>query len=81
VRDRCPLCRKQIDMAQLTEGVSAPRDDDEEMEGGAASSSAGTAVVSESKLRVLLDEVRLPWCPRDLLLLTMTLNIIAATAY
>lgn len=65
MRDRCPLCRKQIQMAQLTEGVSAARDDDEEMEDAPADVAAANIVVSESKLRVLLDEVRLSVLVRD----------------
>ena len=57
MRDKCPLCRQQIQMAQLTEGVAAPRDEDEEMEEAPADGAAANLVVSESKLRVLLDEV------------------------
>ena len=59
MRDRCPLCRKQITLAELTEGVSAAREGNEENDGGNANAAAANIMVSESKLRVLLAEVRM----------------------
>ncbi len=57
VRDKCPLCRQQISAAELTEGMSISRGEHEELDAGVSSSSTTTAVVCESKLRMLLDEV------------------------
>ena len=57
VRDKCPLCRQQISVAELTEGMSVSRGEDDQLDAGVSSSSTTTAVASESKLRMLLDEV------------------------
>ena len=57
VREKCPLCRTQLQVAQLSEGVSAAQGDDEEGEAAAGGAAGSQAVVSESKLRALLKEV------------------------
>ena len=57
VRERCPLCRTQLQVAQLKEGISAAQGEGEEGEAAAGSSAGSQAVVSESKLRALLKQV------------------------
>ncbi len=57
VREKCPLCRTELQVAQLVEGVSAAQGANGEGEATAGSSAASQAVVSESKLRALLKEV------------------------
>ena len=57
VREKCPLCRMELQVAQLLEGVSAAQGEGEEGEAAAGSSAGSQAIVSESKLRALLKEV------------------------
>ena len=58
-RPRCPLCRAAVQADGCVEGVSplAPAEDEGESEEARAAKAAGL-MVSESKLRVLLTEVR-----------------------
>lgn len=59
VRDKCPLCRADLDVGQLAEGVLPGYDPNGAADEAASSSAGSSTVVSESKLRVLLEEVLL----------------------
>lgn len=60
VREKCPLCRSNLQAAQLVEGVAANRGEDDD---AAEVSTSASVTMLESKLQMLLSEVS-PWSKR-----------------